>query len=324
MKLKVIKSITILVVIIAGVNIGLLAQEKNDAIKAFNESVELMKADPVSSIGSFENCIIICEQVGDSAEDIRQKAIQVLPGLYYQKSYDLLTNEKKVNESLIAARQTMSVAEKYNNTKVKENTQKLMVQAYTSIASGYFTANENEKALQAFDSVLMINPDHTASIYNKALTYKKMNNPAKFGETMDLYIGKLKATGDTVKIAQANKAALDYFRSTGAKSNQANKLADALTLFNTASKYGTDKDLYYQYANLYNKQKKFTDASANAQKGLDLETGTPEAKAKFYYELAVAQAGKGDTNSACESFKNSLYGPFLEASKAQRTNLKCK
>jgi hypothetical protein len=38
----------------------------------------------------------------------------------------------------------------------------------------------------------------------------------------------------------------------------------------------------------------------------------------------MAQAGKGQTAEACESFKNSMYGPFAEPSKAQRTNLKCK
>ncbi|MDX9812628.1 MAG: hypothetical protein RBU28_09575, partial [Bacteroidales bacterium] len=70
-------------------------------------------------------------------------------------------------------------------------------------------------------------------------------------------------------------------------------------------------------------QKNFNAGIENANKGLALETGDAEAKAKFYYQLAVAQAGKGDTSAACGSFKNALYGPFLEASKAQRSNLKC-
>ena len=60
-----------------------------------------------------------------------------------------------------------------------------------------------------------------------------------------------------------------------------------------------------------------------AKRGLDLETGDAEAKAKYYYQLAVAQAGKGQNADACASFKNALYGAFAEASKAQRTNLKC-
>ena len=161
------------------------------------------------------------------------------------------------------------------------------------------------------------------SIYNKALIYKGLDIAPKFTESIDLYIEKLKPAGDTVKIEQARKIARDYFRIAGGKANQANKLADALNSLNLASKYGVDKNIYYQFANVYNKQKKFAVAAENAQKGLALETGTPEDKAKFYYELGSAQAGKGETANACESFKNSMFGPFLQASKAQRTNMKC-
>jgi len=312
------------ILVIACLHVNLLAQEKNEAIKAFNESVELMKADPVSAIGAFENCIRICEQVGDSANDVKEKAIKVLPDLYYQKASDLLLMDKKINESIQASKVALKVANKYDSPKTVENIQKIMIQAYSAMGSAYFSNNETDKAIQAFDSALAINPDHQASIYNKAMIYRKLNNTAKFGETIDLYISKLSPDNDAAKIAQANKVALDYYRVAGGKANQSNKLAEALDLLNTSLKYGTDKDVYYHFASIYNKQKKFTVGAENAQKGLDLETGTPEAKAKFYYELAVAQVGKGETANACETFKNSMYGPFLEASKAQRTNLKCK
>ena len=323
MKLADIKKIAGFVIVFAGLCNGLIAQEKNDAITAFNQGVEQMKANDVRAIETFENCIKICEQIGDSANDIKAKAINVLPDLYFQKAYDLLTIDKKINESLQASKKTLQIAEKYGDAKTKENTQKIMVQAYSTMASNYVTSKENAKAIQAFDSVLMINPDHMPSIYNKALIYKGLDNAPKFTESIDLYIEKLKPTNDTVKIEQARKIARDYFRIAGSKANQANKLPDAINLLNSASKYGADKSVYYQYANVYNKQKKYALAAENAQKGLSLETGKPEDKAKFYYELGAAQAGKGETANACESFKNSLYGPFLEASKAQRTNLKC-
>jgi tetratricopeptide (TPR) repeat protein len=312
-----------LIAILALIQFGLLAQEKNDAINAFNASVDLMKVDPDAAIASFEDCIKICQQVGDSAFEIQYKAEQVLPGLYLQKASNLLTVDKKTEEALFVAKKTLQVAEKYDNQKVKENTQRIMIQAYSNMASSYVDKKENDKAIQAYDSLLMINPEHLNALYNKALIYRGMDNGVKFGETMDFYIGKLKTAGDTVKTEQANKVARDYFRSAGSKANQANKLTDAINLLNTASKYGADKGVYYQLANIYNKQKKYTLAAENAKKGLDLETGSAEDKAKFYYELGSAQAGKGETGNACASFKNSLYGPFMEASKAQRTNLKC-
>ena len=317
------KKIAGLIVLFVGMSFGVFAQEKNDAIKIFNEGVELMKANDPRAVESFENCIRICEQIGDSANDIKLKAIKVLPDLYYQKAFDLLTIEKNIDGALNASRKTLEVANKFNDAQTKENTEKLMIQAYSTKASSFVTAKENDKAIMTFDSVLAINPEHTVSIYNKALIYRGMSNNAKFTETIDLYIAKMQAAGDKDKAEQAMKIARDYFRIAGGKANQANKLADAVSLLTSASKYGNDKNVYYQYASVYNKQKKFDLAIDNAKKGLELETGTPEDKAKFYFELAQAQFGKGQTADACEAYKNAMYGPFLQAAKAQRTNLKC-
>jgi tetratricopeptide (TPR) repeat protein len=312
-----------LIAITVWMSSGLLAQEKNDAIKAFNTSIDLMKTNNDAAILSFEECIKICEQVGDSAFEIQYKAEQVLPGLYLQKASNLLTVDKKTEEALAVAKKTLQVAEKYDNPKVAENARRIMIQSYSNMASAYVDKKENEKAIQAYDSLLMINPEQMSALYNKALIYRGMDNALKFGEAIDIYIAKVKTNGDTVKTEQASKIARDYFRVAGSKANQANKLTDAINLLTTATKYGADKTVYYQLANVYNKQKKYSLAAENAKKGLDLETGSAEDKAKFYYELGSAQAGKGETANACASFKNALYGPFLEASKAQRTNLKC-
>jgi hypothetical protein len=95
-------------------------------------------------------------------------------------------------------------------------------------------------------------------------------------------------------------------------------------MLNKAAKYGDDTGLFYYFADVYNKQKNFSRGAEYAQKGLTLETGGAESKAKFYFQLAIAQAGKGQTVDACASFKNAMYGAFAEPSKAQRANLKCK
>lgn len=303
---------------------GILAQEKNDAITLFNQGVEQMKTNDPKAVETFEKCVVLCEQIGDSAADIKSKAIGVIPDLYYKKAYNLLTVEKNVPMAIAASKTTLKIAEKYNDPNVKESTQRLLIQGYTNLASGYVSSKDNQKAIQAFDSVLMINPDHTASLYNKALMYRSMDDAPKFTETIDLYIAKLKATGDTTKLPQANKVARDYFRIAGGKANQANKLSEALNSLNTALKYGTDNNVFYQLASVYNKQGKFELAAENAQKGLALEpTDTPDAKAKYYYEWGSALNKLGKTAEACETLNNALYGPFLQAAKAQRTNLKC-
>jgi tetratricopeptide (TPR) repeat protein len=124
-------------------------------------------------------------------------------------------------------------------------------------------------------------------------------------------------------VKQASDLALNYFRSAGSKANQEDKLDEALNLLNKAAKYGDDKDLFYFFADVYNKQKDYDKGLDYAQKGLALETGDDEAKAKFYFQIALAQEGKGQTSEACESFKNASYGVFAAPSKAKRANLKC-
>ena len=109
----------------------------------------------------------------------------------------------------------------------------------------------------------------------------------------------------------------------GSQANQAEKLDDALALLNKAAKYGDDKDLFYYFADVYNKKKEFNKGAEYANKGLALETTDGEPKAKFYFQLGMAQAGKGQTAEACASFKNSVFGPFAEPSKVQMKNLKC-
>ncbi len=303
--------------------VSLHAQVYNDAAIAYNKGVATFTTDVDSAIFYFEDCLRICDVLGDTAIGIKMQASQVLPNLYFQKAYNLLTTDKNIDGALKASKKTMEVAKKYDDATTIDKTEKLMIQAYATMGSTYFSNNEPEKAISAFDSVLAINPDHLTALYNKSLTYKKMNNPDKYGEAIDIYLEKLKAAGETAKAEQASRSALEYFRGLASKANRDNKLTEAIELLNTACKYSEDKDVYYYYAAVYNKQKKYADAAINAQKGLDMETGTPEDKAKFYYELGVAQAGKGDTANACNSFKNSMYGTFLEASKGQRTNLKC-
>lgn len=296
---------------------------RNDVITAYNEGAKTIQTDTQAAIAAFEKVITLSDQVGEEAADLKQKAVQVLPGLYVKLASTAVTEKKPAAEIIKAAKTAIGVADKYSSATNKDKAQKLLVQGYNVMASDFFSKNDFANAIAAFDSLLAINPDYLNALYNKSLIYIKQDDAASFEKTIDTYLQKVNAVNDTVKAQKASSMALEYFRSEGSKANQANKLDEALDLLNKASKYGDDKDLFYFFADVYNKKKDFDKGAEYAQKGLELETGAAEAKAKFYYQLAVAQLGKGQTSEACASFKNAMYGPFAEASKAQRTNLKC-
>ena len=300
------------------------AQSKNDVIKAYNEGASAVQTDPQAAIKAFENVVSLSKQVGDSAADLRQKAIKVLPSLYYNAASDALTGKKPASEVIQAAKKAVAAADKYENPTTKQNANLILIKGYNNLAGEYFSKDDYKSALAAFDSVLTINPDYSSTIYNKALIYMKQANSDDFEKTIDLYISKMKPGTDDAKIKQASTLALGYFRASGSKSDQANKLDEALGFLNKAAKYGDDKDLFYFFAEIYNKQKAFDKGLDYGQRGLALETGAAEAKAKFYFQIALAQEGKGQTAEACASFKNASYGVFAAPSKVKQANLKCK
>lgn len=317
------RTIAVIVAFAAFFGISLNAQDRNEVIKYYNEGAKAMQTDIPAAITAFETVITLSDQVGETADDLKQKAVQVLPGLYYKLAAAAYNEKKPATEIIAASKTSYAMAEKYGSATYKENANKILVNGYYKMATEFFSANDYENAMLAFDSVLTLNPNHIASIYNKALIYKNQDNADAFEETIDLFLTKLDPEKDADKALQAKGVALEYFRSAGSKANAANKPDEALALLNRAAKYGDDKTLFYFFADVYNKKNNFTSGAEYAQKGLDLETGDAEAKAMFYYQLAVAQVGKGETSAACASFKNALYGPFAEAAKAQRTNLKC-
>ena len=118
-----------------------------------------------------------------------------------------------------------------------------MVQAYEIMGTSYFTDKDYENALLAFDSLLIVDPDYSNAIYNKALVYRSQNNSEAFEEAIDLYLSKLAPGTDDERSKQASAMALEYFRAAGSQANQAENLDEALLLLNKAAKYGDDKDL---------------------------------------------------------------------------------
>jgi hypothetical protein len=276
-----------------------------------------------AAIKAFENAISLADQVGETAADLKQKASAALPGLYVKLTQTAISEKKPASEIMKAAKSAVSVAGKYGSQVQKDNASKILIQAFNVQATGFFSKNDYPNALLTFDSLLAVNPEYINAIYNKALIYNKQNSSDLFEQTIDSYIIKVKAANDEVKTKQASTYALEYFRGAASKANQAEKLDDALTLLTKATKYGDDKDIFYYFSDVYNKQKNFDKGLEYAQRGLDLEAGASEAKAKFYFQLGLAQQGKGQTAEACASFKNSAYGPFTEPSKIQQKNLKC-
>ncbi len=212
--------------LVIGANLN--AQTRNDVVNAYNEGAKAMQTDVKTAIEAFEKVVVLSDQVGETAADLKQKAVQVLPGLYVKAASTTLSEKKPSQETINAAKKAAAAAEKYGSATSKENANKILVQGYYNLGTEFFTKKDYENALLAFDSLLVINPGYLNAIYNKALVFRSQNNATAFEENIDLFLEKVKSVNDSVKVKQASKLALEYFRASGSQANQANKLDEAI------------------------------------------------------------------------------------------------
>ncbi|MBP1675252.1 MAG: hypothetical protein H6Q24_1390, partial [Bacteroidetes bacterium] len=77
MNMKVIRNIAGILIVSAIVGTNLNAQERNDVIKVYNEGAKAMQTDIPAAIKAFEDVVALSDKVGESVNDLKQKAIQV-------------------------------------------------------------------------------------------------------------------------------------------------------------------------------------------------------------------------------------------------------
>ena len=139
MKLRnLIKTVCLLVLVVFSTT-TVKAQGRNDVIEAYNEGAKAVQTDPQAAIKAFENVVSLSQQVGDSAADLSQKAIKVLPSLYYNVAATAYTGKKPTPEIIRAAKNAVAAAVKYDNTSIKQNADIILVKAYNNMAGEYFS-----------------------------------------------------------------------------------------------------------------------------------------------------------------------------------------
>ncbi|TFH46612.1 MAG: hypothetical protein E4G92_06205, partial [Bacteroidia bacterium] len=158
--MKVIGKTAGILVVSAIICTNLNGQDRNDVIKVYNEGAQSMQTDVQVAIDAFEKVIVISDQFGETADDLKQKAMKVLPGLYIKVANNALKEKKPATEVIQAARRADAVAEKYNNASGRDNAGKIMVAGYNAMAADFFANKDYDNALLAFDSLLVINPDY--------------------------------------------------------------------------------------------------------------------------------------------------------------------
>jgi len=324
MKRKVLVKFLLVPVFIFGLAGFSQAQDLNEAAEAFNTASQMSKTDPVAAIASANECLRLCGEIGGDADDIKEKAEKLLPGLHLN-SGNALIKAKKISQAVPAFQEALKLAEKYNNEEVMVKSKSMLPKLYNSIATSYYKKEQYDKALENLSQANVYDPDYAKAYYTMGLVYKKMDDAANFETTMEKGIVAATNSKDNKVLGQITKAASTYFLANGTQALADAKAAEAAPLLEKALKFdGEGIDTYFYLASAYVELKKFDEAIELANKALELEGADDEKNARHYYNLGMSYKGKNDKTAACEAFNKALFGPFKENAKYEiEHGIKC-
>jgi tetratricopeptide (TPR) repeat protein len=298
----------------------MFAQSMNEAGEALNNGIGALKAkDYVAAIKAFDNCITICDQLGDEGADLKMTAETQLPNAYYNKALNLY-RAKKFDEAINTFQKTSELASGLNDAKTAGKAKNYIARVYNTKGSAQYKAKDYDNALASFDNALNADGTYFKAYYSKGLVYNKQKNTEAFKAAMDKVIELGPEGNKTVKAAKTT--VFRSFRSAAGKALQAGNYSKSIENVETALTYsGGDAQIFYFATIANNGLKKWQKAIDSGNKAVELEK---KSKSNIYFELGKAYEGMSNKAEACKSYKKVTDGPNLAAAKHKVTEeLKC-
>ena len=313
------------VTIFTAFNVNYLsAQTKEDAIIAFNSTLELSKTDLAGAVLKMQDVVKMCTTIGKDADTLKMKAITVIPAWQYNVGNNL-KNDKKYDLAIAAYEKSNELASTYADANIKEKSANQLVLLYTSKGNTLYKADKADSAILCLDKALTYDPTYNKALFAKGQVYKKKGDNVKMKENMELAIASATKTNDTVIVKAAKNMIGSSLNQEGIAAYNKKAYTEAVTKLNTALGYGfKTKDLYYVLASSNNGLKKYDEAIEAANAGVAMEEQTNVKMARYYCEIAKAYEGKKDIGNACANYKKAAYGAFAQFSNDKIKNvLKC-
>lgn len=322
-----------LLIATAGVAQKAQAQTKTDAIKAFNKAFKLAQNNQVKqAIQGFQNCIMISNEVGQKAQDIKKKAEQQLPPLHYRLAA-LYYKQQKIDSSISEFESTYKVAKKYGNNSIAQRSKENVPKLYYFKGNMAYQKGNYKVALQAYDNAIQKDPQYAKAFYQKGLTYMKMDKSnadvSHLQEALKMWNQAIKTgnkIGDSITVRRAKAAAGSFLVYKGAKASEAKHYTTGIKLIKQSFNYTkTNSNAYYRLAQAYNHIKDYHEAIKNGETALKYEKGGKTDKAKIWFEIATGYQKLKEKDKACKAYENAAYGAFkASADHAMKYELKCK
>ncbi len=288
------------------------AQDINEAKTAYNAALQTMRTDPAQAIKSLQSCMDICGKVGASADSVKLAATSKFAETYY----NLANNEakdKNLDQAIIHFRQAMKYGKETNNEEVLKRTTAAIVRIYAIQANAYNSQKDQVKAQEALDQAIQTDSLNPIVWLVQTKIYADGDNGQGVVAAIDKCLASSKNPNET---RQAQQLGFNFFLGRGSKAVNASNFEDGVADLEQAMKYDENsKDALAYLSKAYNGAKNWDKAIEAADKGITLEEDVPEKEAKFWYEIGLANKGKGETSNACEAFKKAMFGQYVDVAK---------
>jgi tetratricopeptide (TPR) repeat protein len=290
---------------------GVLAQSREDAITKFNEGFALFneQGDLLAAIEKFKETIVIADEVGSEANDIRERAVGQIPRLAFMHAAQLV-RERQLEEAIDAFQEAIRLAERFDDDQILRRALGNLPALHLNLGNQLLRDEQNEAALEHYRKATELNRSYVSAYYQKAIVYRRMGDLERSLENFDTSIDLAREAGDQENLERSQRAARDYLVFRASEQIEEEYYNRALDLLNLAAGYGESASMHYRFAEVYNNQRRYSDARTSAERALELETGGRLDRARIYFELGLAHKGLENTQAACSAFRNAMVGDF--------------
>lgn len=301
------------------------AQDMKTAADLYNRTVTTFKEKPGEAVDNLNKCIEICESLGtDEAKGLEKRARTLLPDAYFYLAQELY-KQRKINESFEAMETSKSTAEAVKDGKRANR-------ATRTLSNLYFVQGRQRQQDGNFEEAI--------TLCKKALVHNDRVLDlwiiiAQCQDSLKQYDAMLQTLKDGMEAAQraANLArrtdmqimATNHLKSEAIKLQEAKDPEGAIVVLNKALEFDThDATIYQPLAVAHGVLKNYDEVIKYADLALGcLRPGVDNA-AGLYFMKAQAQQAKGDTEGACESYKQAAAGSYKSAAEHEMKEvLKC-
>jgi len=207
MKLRV---LTILgAVLLAG---NLSAQTMTDVINEFNSGVEKLNGQEYdASLEHFNKVISLAATVGAEANELKGKAEEQIPSVYYRQA-TVYMKSKQYDNAIPLLEKTVEYATLYNNNEdISQKASGYLPQLYVAEGNRQWKNKSYDDAIAFFDKALVFNPDLYQAYQGKGMVYLEMDETDLMLESFAKAKEGALEKGDTKTVEQVNGVIDNYY-----------------------------------------------------------------------------------------------------------------